>query len=325
MENPGDEPAASALGAVISRTPGVDELFRLTERAAPWRLGTAEPYVCGYAWRHPRPRASLILLHGLQSHAQWFAGAAEGLLARGMAVYALDRRGSGSSSSTRGHISRYADWFAEVEVVVAFAQAQHPDAPVHLVGHCFGANVALGYLLRTHATTDRTDSISVPAGHGVRRATVRSLVMLTPGLYLLPGYTRWEKLRIALSVPLRGVRFRVPQEDGLFSRDPTVIDWIAADRRGARALTPRCLLETHRMLGWLRCNVARINLPVLVVEAARDRIADNRRNRDLLDQALGGRCHWLTFDAEHFLLAEPCREKVLDALVDWTTTAEAGC
>jgi hypothetical protein len=37
----------------------------------------------------------------------------------------------------------------------------------------------------------------------------------------------------------------------------------------------------------------------------------------LLDRALGSRCRWLPFDAEHFLLAGPCAEQVIDALADW--------
>ena len=52
-------------------------------------------------------------------------------------------------------------------------------------------------------------------------------------------------------------------------------------------------------------------------EAEHDRISDNVRNRASLSEALGERCRWITFDAEHFLLAEPCRDDVILAMAGW--------
>jgi len=279
-------------------------LFNLTERADPLRLREAAPHVYGYAWRHPTPQASLVLVHGLQSHAQWFADAAEDLLDRGFSVYAVDRRGSGSSPEATGDVERFTDWFGEVADVVRLAQAEHPATPVHLVGHCFGANVALGAAI-------------------FERLQIDSLVMLTPGLHVLPDYTLGEKARIALSGLRRPeARFRVPQDDGLFSRDAEVLQWIGGDRLGAKELTARCLLQVNRMVRRLRRRAHELVAPVLVLEAAHDRISDNPRNRAALEAALGNRCRFVTFDAEHFLLAEPCRDDVLDELARWLSEGE---
>ncbi len=70
--------------------------FRFSAFAQPIELENGPVAVHGYAWRHPSPEAALVVLHGLQSHAQWFAEAADGLVDRRLSVYALDRRGSGS-------------------------------------------------------------------------------------------------------------------------------------------------------------------------------------------------------------------------------------
>ena len=257
----------------------------------------------GFVWRPASPAsATLVLVHGLQSHAGWFVDAGPRLAARGLAVYAPDRRGSGAyTSAPRGDIVDYGQWLVDLEQVIRQAQAEYPLSPVHLVGHCFGANLALGCALRT-------------------RSRVRSVAMLTPGLYVLPGYGLSEKLRIGLaSVVAPETRFRVPQEDALFSRDPDVLAWIGADTLGARSITARCLLQINRMLRELRSGVHDLDVPVLVLEASRDRLSDNARNRRLLETRLGERCRWMSFDAEHFLLAEPCRDQVIDALVDWAT------
>ena len=254
-------------------------------------------------WRPAATETSgvVVLVHGLQSHANWFAEPGQRLAERGLAVYAPDRRGSGTSPAPRGDIAAYTDWFDDLARVVQHAAAENPGHGVHLVGHCFGANLALGCVLSN-------------------RVAVRSLVMLTPGLFVQPTYRWSEKVRIGLAAALMpATRFRVPQDDSLFSRDPAVLAWIASDRLGARAVTARCLVQIDRMLGWLRKRVAELSTPLLVVEAGRDRLADNRRNRALLDRTLGQRCTWQSFDAEHFLLAEPCREQVIDALVAWTS------
>src|SRR4051794_21782947 len=103
----------------------------------------------GFVWRPTgAPRGIVVLVHGLQSHAGWFLDAGVALAARGLAVYAPDRRGSGRSLSARGDIGDYRAWFEDLEEVVRAARADHSEAEVHLVGHCFGANLALGVVLR---------------------------------------------------------------------------------------------------------------------------------------------------------------------------------
>lgn len=273
--------------------------FRLSQSAEPVVLDDRRPAVHGYAWRPASPFASLVVVHGLQSHSQWFAEAAPLLADRGIAVYALDRRGSGSSPAASGDIDRYQSWFEEVGRVVDLARTEHPGVPVHLLGHCFGANVALGYTLAWPRA-------------------VASVVMLAPGLHVKPGYSAAEKLQILAAgglAPSR--RFRVPQDDELFTRDADVLAWIQGDTLGAKAVTARCLMQTNRMLSWLRKHVGDLGVPLLVIEASRDRISDNQRNADLLHRRLGDRWRRVCFDAEHFLLAEPCRDQVIDELVDW--------
>jgi alpha-beta hydrolase superfamily lysophospholipase len=277
----------------------LSQRFSFSDRAEPFRLREEAPHVHGYAWRHPAPAASFVLVHGFQSHSQWFAEAADDLVDRGFSVFALDRRGSGSSPEPPGDITDYRDWVRELADVVRLAQ-EESDVPVHVVGHCFGANVALALAL-------------------TQPLVLGSIVMLTPGVYVLPDYTVAEKLQIVANGlgGTTGVRFRMPQDAELFSRDPELIAWIRADRLGALSVTGRCLLQTNKLLGSIRKNAGRVRVPVLVLEAARDRISDNARNRAFLERTLGGRVRWASFDAEHFLLAEPCRDDVIETTADW--------
>jgi muconate cycloisomerase len=148
--------------------------------------------------------------------------------------------------------------------------------------------------------------------------------MLAPGLHITPDYTAREKLAIAAAALVApGRRFRVPQEDRLFTRDPEVLAWIEADTLGSKTLSARCLLEIRRMVASLRRRLGGLNVPLLVIDAAGDRISANDANAALLDRRLGGRWSRVTFDAEHFLLAEPCRDDVLAEIVAWVTADRA--
>jgi acylglycerol lipase len=274
--------------------------FEFSHRAEPFVLRGAPPHVHGVVWRPARPAAAVVLVHGLQSHAQWFADAADQLVDRGVSVYAVERRGSGSSPGVRGDIRRYEEWLEEVAETVRLARRQHPRLPVHLLGHCFGATLALATILSG-------------------RAAVDGLVMLTPGLRVLPRHRRLERLAIAAAVCLAPRRrFRVPQRDEDFTRDEAVLAWIRADRGGARTLTARALRQVARLGRAVRADLAHLEVPLLVIEAAHDRIADNRRNRAMLARALGIRRWTLaSLDAEHFVLGGPSRDAAVELIANW--------
>lgn len=93
-----------------------------------------------YTWgrkpsaRHPRP--TLLLVHGYPDSAEVWTGVAE-RLAEHCFVIAYDVRGAGRSSAPRG-IAPYALEHLTADLA-AVVDALSPEAPVHLVGHDWGA------------------------------------------------------------------------------------------------------------------------------------------------------------------------------------------
>ncbi|MGB2974575.1 MAG: alpha/beta hydrolase, partial [Phycisphaerae bacterium] len=56
-------------------------------------------------WRPEKPRAALVYLHGIQSHSGWYEASSRRLASAGVAVYQIERRGSGTDSAhERGHV-----------------------------------------------------------------------------------------------------------------------------------------------------------------------------------------------------------------------------
>ena len=298
-------PATAALAVTVHPAPG--GRFAFSERAEPFRLRAAPPHVHGVAWRDSRPAATVVLVHGLQSHARWFAEAADCLVERGVSVYAVERRGSGSAAGVRGDIRRCEEWLDEVADVAKLARHEHPGLPVHLVGHCFGATLAL---------------VAILSG----RVAVDGFIMLTPGLHILPRHHPLERLAIGAAVILTPRRrFRVPQRDEDFTHDEEVLAWIRTDPGGARTLTARALRQVNRLSRAARAGVKDLTVPLLVIEAAHDRIADNRRNRASLARALGMRRWTLaSLDAEHLVLEGPARDAAIDLIVRWAVRGNRG-
>ncbi|MEA2081009.1 MAG: alpha/beta hydrolase, partial [Pseudomonadota bacterium] len=75
------------------------------------------------AYTQPGVRTALVYLHGIESHAGWFAIAAGQLREQGFDVYCLDRRGSGLNRENRGlisgHVDAYETLLADIDSFIA--------------------------------------------------------------------------------------------------------------------------------------------------------------------------------------------------------------
>jgi len=131
----------------------------------------------------------VVLLHGLASNARIWDGVAPRLVAAGLRAVALDQRGHGGSEQPdHGY-----DFATVCRDLAAALAALGVDRPI-LVGHSWGANVALQYAAE-------------------RAGAVAALALVDGGLVGVgerPGMTR-ELARRRLAPP----RFAVPLEDWL--------------------------------------------------------------------------------------------------------------
>ncbi|WP_269858074.1 alpha/beta hydrolase [Streptomyces sp. RPT161] len=123
-----------------------------------------------HQWEPEEPRGAVFYVHGLQSHAGWLFESGPELAARGCAVYAADRRGSGTSGGQRGHLPSAEavldDYAAHFDAV----RDRCPQGvPVTAVGQSFGGSV-LGALLSTGRIAPDAVVLCAPAlGQQYRR------------------------------------------------------------------------------------------------------------------------------------------------------------
>jgi len=99
------------------------------------------------AWTGEQPtRAVVVIAHGLCEHGGRYGNVVDSIVPNGYAVVAPDHRGHGRSGGERALIEDVEAATADLGTVIDQARADHPGAPVFLLGHGMGG--ALGIALR---------------------------------------------------------------------------------------------------------------------------------------------------------------------------------
>ncbi|XQZ99582.1 alpha/beta hydrolase [Komagataeibacter rhaeticus] len=94
-----------------------------------------------HAWLPASVKAAVFLFHGLQSHASWSWEIGEALAQRGVALFVLDRRGSGTSTGPHGAITDADTCLSDYITALDVSQsAIGNEVPFTLFGHCLGGS-----------------------------------------------------------------------------------------------------------------------------------------------------------------------------------------
>lgn len=211
------------------------------------------------------PKGSVLLLHGIQSHAGWYEATRHALAEAGWEVGFLDRRGSGRQTEGRGDAPSWQQLVSDVGVALESLAAR----PRVLAGISWGAKTALG---AAHALPERVDG----------------LVLLAPGLCPLVTLPLAKRLQVLFTRLLHpGAAFDIPLNDpALFTDNPRWLDFLANDPLSLHQATARFLLESARLDAWLASQ--RWTIPALVQLAGRERIIDNIATRRWVRERLKG-------------------------------------
>ena len=243
-----------------------------------------------------RPRGLVLLLHGFGDHSGRYAHVAAWLAERGFAVWAHDQRGHGRSPGPRGHITRFAQFLADVAALRKRAAAEVP-APQVLLGHSFGGLVALRYL--------------ETAPEGLAGAVVTS-----PWIATAARAPAW-KLFLArlLAGPLPGLGISTGLDTAHLSTDPAVGQAARSDPLYHSRMTPAAWREVQAAQAAVVAERGRIAVPLLVLLAGDDRIA-SRAASEALARTL--RAETVVYDGMfHEILNERDRARVLADLGAW--------
>jgi alpha-beta hydrolase superfamily lysophospholipase len=260
--------------------------------------GVQIPY---YTWKVADPKASLIFIHGLKSHTGWFLETGEELARHSIKVYAFDRRGSGRSTERRGHIADFQDWLRDIRAMTQLARQENGGEIPHLLGHCFGAKLALAFALQYPQD-------------------VKSLTLIAPPQFSLKAdITPLEKLKV-LGTMLTGIEWEVevPAKDEMFTKNPEKNRFIKADNLRLQKMTTTLCRETFKIDRWINKNLSQLTLPILVLLAKEDEIVDTPKIQRVLFKRLNGTQKAMeVYDCYHDLFFEPVFERVIARIDRW--------
>jgi muconate cycloisomerase len=243
--------------------------------------------------------AALVYLHGIQSHGGWYVETAAQLARRGYAVYLPDRRGSGDSLAPRGDFRDPAQLVADVRRFVRLAGREHPDAPVVLVGGCWGARPALAYALE-------------------HPYDLAALALVGPALKAKVDLDLSEKLAVfGGRLRDRGRKIRIPLEAEMFTENLPYLEFIRDDPLSLHEVTARFYFE--QFLWDKRLLATReLAMPVLLLQAGRDPIVDGESVRAWFEELDAPSKRYLRYpDFGHILDFEPERERYWGDLGGW--------
>jgi alpha-beta hydrolase superfamily lysophospholipase len=260
-------------------------------------------------WMHDRPPATLVYLHGIQSHSGWYEASSRYLAEAGVAVYQLERRGSGTDSGhERGHVDRAETWLTDVAAAAELARAETGAAGVHLMGVSWGGKLALA------CAANRPD-------------LYQSLILAAPGIIPIVDVTLAVKVRVVQSLlagrPLR--RFPIPLGDPcLFTENPERLRFISEDPLSLREVTARFMFESRRLDRMARrAGPKNLALPVFLALAEKDRIIRNGATQALVESMPASRRRIITYGgASHTLEFEPDPAPYFRDLAAWISEDE---
>lgn len=275
-----------------------------------------------------RPRAVVMLAHGMGEHSGRYAAFGQALAHIDIDLYALDQRGHGLTAQhgVRGHFANQDGWQRvqdDLHELRQLIHQQHPQAPLFLFGHSMGSYIAQAYLLKHSAGLQGV----VLSGSNYQP------VLLYRAARLIARFERWRQGPLGRSALIEWLSFG--SFNKAFKPNRTPFDWLSRDAAQVDAYIadPMCGFRCTNqlwidLLGGLQeitpsANLARIDarLPLLVIGGECDPVSAGKRQKDLaaaLRQA-GLRHVQLNLypDARHELLHETNRADVTQFLIDW--------
>ncbi|MEJ8835625.1 alpha/beta hydrolase [Ramlibacter sp. AN1133] len=252
-------------------------------------------------WNLPgnvRPRATVLLVHGLGEHAGRYDGLARLLNHWGFTVRGYDHYGHGQSGGARGALPQQHRLLDDLADLVESTRNRSPELPLVLLGHSLGGLVAAGFVARGIIPVD-------------------GLVLSSPALA-----TRLSAVQKMLLAIVPRVAPNLTVSNGLdpqyLSRDPGVVqayrkDPLVHDRVSGRLA--RFIAEEAEVV---RSCAPRWLVPTLLMYGGGDRIVDPRGSESFAAAAPRDVVSACRFDGYyHEIFNEPRAQPVFTHLRQW--------
>jgi alpha-beta hydrolase superfamily lysophospholipase len=243
----------------------------------------------------------IVLVHGYGEHAGRYVHVIEALCGAGYSVHTLDHRGHGESEGTRAYFNTLWEPVADLRLFVNHVQSQTGNRTLIMLGHSMGALIALVFAIQYAYEL---------------KALILSGVALTADL-------RQPPMLIHVANLLNRFIPKAPLADGApiseLSNDPSVALAFTADPLTYKGkMRVRMGVSIQRAAAWARDNLEMVELPVLLMHGADDRICPPDGSRMIHERAASADKTFRLYDGmKHEIFNERERARVIADLTAW--------
>lgn len=249
-----------------------------------------------------KPKAAVVLVHGLGEHSAKYDYFGEDAYEKGMAFFAYDQRGHGRSDGPRCHVDKFDDLVEDLRQVVEIAKIESLCDEVFIVGTSMGGLTSLVFSIK----------------HGGR---IRGMVASAPALRFAnppSGIVTGMAGLLSHLCPRLTTPNRIPFE--YLSHDKEMIEETKDDKYSQRIISFRLFTEMKNAMGYAFENAAAIKVPVLLLHGKEDKVIDPSGTKDLYDKITFGDKEMRSYDGlYHELLRETKRQEIINYILDWIT------
>lgn len=251
-------------------------------------------------WVPDSPKAVLVLSHGLGDHSGRYGPFTRYFVERGFAVALHDHRGHGRSEGTRAHADQFQDFLQDLAQFVQMTKERFPGLPLFLVGHSFGGQVALNFVVRY-------------------AKGLRGIILCSPNVMLKLPVPNWKKKIADWAKDSMG-RMRLSHriDARMLSHDPDVVAAYENDSLVFTHVTARLGALIMHNLDIIMALASRIHLPALFLQARDDAICDPEGTRAFFQRVPIAKKQLKVYDGMyHELFNETNRDQVFADTEAW--------
>ena len=213
------------------------------------------------------PRGVVCLVHGLGEHSGRYGHLAQRFTDEGFAVFAMDLRGHGKSSGSRGD-TRFPQAIADVGELLEQATTTFPGVPAFIYGHSLGGLITMTFTVQ-------------------RRPDIAGQVASAPAL---DSELKEQKVKFAIANLLGGIAPAIVIPTGLdpegVSRDPEVVAAYKADPlvhdKGSVGLAKQTFAAMDVMM-----QEKSFPVPLLIIHGTADRLTVPPASKTFVDNVDG--------------------------------------
>lgn len=212
-------------------------------------------------WMPVSPKAIIVFVHGLADHVGRYGSFTNYFATRGYGVCLFDMRGHGQSGGRRTHVSHFSDYLYDLSQFIEFIKKSSPAVPLFLVGHSFGGQIVLNFVVRY-------------------AKGIRGVVALSPCISIKVEIPKWKiKLGKMAAKWLPVIRMKNDINPELLSHDRAVVDGYINDINVSKDITLRLGHEIMKNAELVMAMASRIHVPALMMHGSSDEICDSEATR----------------------------------------------